>query len=223
MREQKSRGRLRISGSTQRLLDLALTSAGLLVLAPVLIITGGAVRLKLGSPIIFRQMRPGLHARPFHLLKFRTMTNSCDADGRLLDDARRLTTLGGFLRRTSLDELPELINVLRGDMSLVGPRPLRMQYLDRYTRTQFQRHNVRPGITGWAQVNGRNSIDWEERFKLDIWYVNNRSLTLDLRILWMTVAAVIRREGISQEGHVTMPEFEGEARSQRVRDRSWRQ
>lgn len=159
--------------------------------------------------MLFRQMRPGLHGEPFTLYKFRTMTDARDADGNLLPDAQRLTRFGRFLRSTSLDELPELWNVLKGDMSLVGPRPLLMQYLERYTPEQKRRHEVRPGITGWAQVNGRNAITWEEKFALDVWYVDNQSLWLDLRILMLTVWKVLRREAISQAGNATMTEFMG--------------
>jgi lipopolysaccharide/colanic/teichoic acid biosynthesis glycosyltransferase len=163
----------------------------------------------MGLPILFRQQRPGLHGKPFTLLKFRTMTDARDAQGNLLPDAERLTPFGSFLRRTSLDELPAFFNVLRGDMSLMGPRPLLMAYLDRYTPEQARRHEVRPGITGWAQVNGRNAITWEQKFVLDVWYVDNWSLWLDLKILFLTGWKVLRREGISQEGHATMPEFLG--------------
>lgn len=180
------------------------------MLAPALTIVALLVRLNMGRPVFFRQLRPGIHSRPFTLLKFRTMAASHGRDGRLLSDAERLTGLGRFLRRTSVDELPELINVLRGDMSLVGPRPLLMHYLDRYSREQMRRHEVRPGITGWAQVNGRNAITWEKKFELDIWYVDNRSLGLDLKILWMTVVAVATRRGISAAGNATMPEFVGQ-------------
>jgi len=167
------------------------------------------VALLLGTPVLFRQQRPGLGGRPFWLLKFRTMTEARDARGNLLPDAARLTAFGRFLRATSLDELPELLNVLKGDMSLVGPRPLLMQYLDRYTPEQARRHEVRPGITGWAQVNGRNAITWEEKFKLDVWYVDNWSLWLDIKIIFMTVWKIFKREGISQPGQATMEEFRG--------------
>jgi sugar transferase EpsL len=163
----------------------------------------------MGSPVFFKQQRPGLHGKPFYMFKFRTMTNACDGDGCLLPDCDRLTPLGRFLRSTSLDELPELFNVLKGDMSLVGPRPLLMQYLDRYTPEQYRRHEVRPGVTGWAQVNGRNALSWEEKFEMDVWYVENRSFWLDLKILWMTLLKVVRREGISGDGCETMTEFEG--------------
>jgi len=161
----------------------------------------------MGTPVLFRQRRPGLHGKPFICYKFRTMTDSRDSDGSLLPDSERLTGFGRFLRKTSLDELPELFNVLKGDMSLVDPRPLLMQYLDRYTPEQARRHEVKPGITGWAQVNGRNALTWEEKFKLDVWYVNNRSLWLDLKIIAMTIWKILIREGINQPGQATMEEF----------------
>lgn len=167
------------------------------------------VRWKLGSPVFFRQVRPGLHGRPFRMLKFRTMTDQRDSHGQLLPDAQRLTSFGRFLRSTSLDELPELWNVLRGNMSLVGPRPLLMEYLPLYTPEQARRHEVRPGITGWAQVNGRNALSWNERFRLDVWYVDNQSLMLDLRILWRTFHKVLARDGINQAGEATMSKFTG--------------
>lgn len=193
----------------KRLFDLLLSFGLLLGLALPLLLLWGLVRCKLGSPVLFRQVRPGLHGRPFMMIKFRTMTDERGADGELLPDARRLTSFGRFLRATSLDELPELWNVLRGEMSLVGPRPLLMEYLPLYSPEQARRHEVRPGITGWAQVNGRNALSWEERFKLDVWYVDHRSLWLDLRILWLTVRKVIVREGISAQGEATMPRFTG--------------
>ncbi len=193
----------------KRLFDLLLSFGLLLILALPLLLLWGLVRCKLGSPVLFRQVRPGLHGRPFMMVKFRTMTDERGADGELLPDAQRLTSFGRFLRATSLDELPELWNVLRGEMSLVGPRPLLMEYLPLYSPEQARRHEVRPGITGWAQVNGRNALSWEERFKLDVWYVDHRSLWLDLRILWLTVRKVIVREGISAQGEATMPKFTG--------------
>jgi lipopolysaccharide/colanic/teichoic acid biosynthesis glycosyltransferase len=193
----------------KRLFDLLLSFGLLLALALPLLLLWGLVRRKLGSPVLFRQVRPGLHGRPFMMVKFRTMTDERGADGELLPDAQRLTTFGRFLRAASLDELPELWNVLRGEMSLVGPRPLLMEYLPLYSPEQARRHEVRPGITGWAQVNGRNALSWEERFKLDVWYVDHRSLWLDLRILWLTVRKVIVREGISAQGEATMPRFTG--------------
>ncbi len=170
----------------------------------------------MGTPILFRQLRPGLRGRPFTLLKFRTMRDARDSHGNLLPDAQRMTSLGRFLRRTSLDELPQLINVVKGDMSLVGPRPLLMEYLERYTLEQGRRHEVRPGITGWAQVNGRNAISWEERFSHDVWYVDHRTLWLDLRILVSTAGRVLHGEGISPSGLVTMEEFRGTAQGRRT-------
>jgi sugar transferase EpsL len=180
-----------------------------LVLSPLLLAVAGIVRIFLGSPVLFRQSRPGYKARPFTCIKFRTMTDRRDANGQLLSDAERLTPLGRFLRSTSLDELPELINVIGGEMSLVGPRPLLMQYLDRYTPEQMRRHEVKPGITGWAQINGRNAVSWEQKFAFDIWYVENRSFWRDLKILALTPWKTLKRQGISNEGHVTMPEFMG--------------
>ena len=193
----------------KRLLDLALTIPALLVLAPLGIAIGAAARVKLGAPVLFRQRRPGRDEAIFELIKFRTMTDERDESGTLLPDDRRLTSFGNRLRRTSLDELPTLWNVLRGDMSLVGPRPLLIQYLDRYTQEQRRRHEVAPGITGWAQVNGRNALTWKEKFELDVWYVENVSLRTDLAILWRTVAHVLWQHGIAAEGHATMPEFMG--------------
>ena len=193
----------------KRLFDLLLTVPSLILLAPLLLLLALLVRLKLGSPVLFRQRRPGLRGRAFTLMKFRTMTDARDADGRLLPDGERLTGFGKFLRATSLDELPELFNVLKGEMSLVGPRPLLMEYLDRYTSEQARRHEVKPGLTGWAQVNGRNALQWEDKFKLDVWYVDRASLWLDLRILARTLIQLVKREGISAEGHATMPFFAG--------------
>lgn len=193
----------------KRVFDLLLSLGGLLILALPLLLLCTLVRRKLGSPVLFRQVRPGLHGRPFMLVKFRTMTEERGANGELLSDAQRLTAFGRFLRASSLDELPELWNVLRGEMSLVGPRPLLMEYLPLYSPEQARRHEVRPGITGWAQVNGRNAVSWDARFVLDVWYVDHRSLWLDLRILWLTVRKVIVREGISAQGEATMPRFTG--------------
>lgn len=193
----------------KRLFDIAASAVAIAVLSPVLLGLAAAIRWKLGSPVLFRQQRPGLGGCPFWLLKFRTMTDARGADGVLLPDSERLTRFGRFLRATSLDELPELINVLKGDMSLVGPRPLLMQYLERYTPEQARRHEVRPGITGWAQVNGRNAITWEEKFKLDVWYVDNWSLWLDIKIIFTTVWKIFKREGINQAGQATMEEFKG--------------
>jgi lipopolysaccharide/colanic/teichoic acid biosynthesis glycosyltransferase len=203
----------------KRTMDILLSALALLCLAPILAGIALAIRLTMGGPVLFRQTRPGLHGRPFCLLKFRTMTEARDARGRLLDDAQRLTGFGRWLRRTSLDELPELLNVLKGDMSLVGPRPLLMQYLPRYSPEQARRHEVRPGLTGWAQVNGRNALSWEEKFALDVWYVDNRSILLDLRILLITVRQVVTARGITAEGHATMPEFTGNRRVDRATSR----
>jgi lipopolysaccharide/colanic/teichoic acid biosynthesis glycosyltransferase len=193
----------------KRLFDRAAALVGLIVLAPVLAAVALLVRVRLGTPVLFRQVRPGLGGRPFTVAKFRTMLDKRDREGRPLPDAERLTRVGLFMRSSSLDELPQLWSVLRGDLSLVGPRPLLTQYLERYTPEQARRHEVLPGITGWAQVNGRNSLSWEEKFALDIWYVDNWSLALDAKILLMTLRRVARREGISQAGHATMTEFMG--------------
>ena len=193
----------------KRLLDLSIALAAIVVLAPLLLTVAAIVRWRLGSPVVFRQRRPGLLGKPFNLLKFRTMTTATDNHGRLLPDEKRLAGTGRILRATSLDELPELINVLKGHMSLVGPRPLLMQYLDRYTPEQVRRHEVKPGITGWAQVKGRNALSWEKKFQLDLWYVDHDSFWLDLKILFLTFWQVLGRGGISAEGHVTMPEFMG--------------
>ena len=193
----------------KRLFDMLAAAGALLLLAPVLLLLAVLIRSRLGSPVLFRQARPGRGGEPFTMLKFRTMTDERDEQGQLLPDADRLTGFGRWLRSTSLDELPELINVLRGDMSLVGPRPLLMEYLPLYNERQRRRHDVRPGITGWAQVNGRNAITWEEKFELDVWYVEHQSLWLDLRILWRTVIAVLKRSDIEHEGEATMPRFTG--------------
>lgn len=193
----------------KRALDVAAAGAGLLVLSPVLLATALAVRVGLGSPILFRQVRPGRDGRPFEMLKFRTMLDARGADGNPLSDAERLTRFGRWLRSTSLDELPELWNVLRGDMSLVGPRPLLMQYLPLYTPEQARRHGARPGITGWAQVNGRNALSWDDKFALDVWYVDHQTFWLDVKILFLTLARVFRREGISQQGEATAAAFTG--------------
>ena len=193
----------------KRLFDFILALCGALALALPLLILVWLLRCKLGSPVFFRQVRPGLHGKPFEMVKFRTMTSERGPDGQLLLDAVRLTPFGRFLRATSLDELPELWNVLKGDMSLVGPRPLLMEYLPLYTPEQARRHQVRPGITGWAQVNGRNAISWEDKFNLDVWYVNNSSLWLDIKILWLTARKVLLRDGISAKGEATMTKFTG--------------
>lgn len=194
----------------KRILDLALTLPALIVAAPVLGLVALLVRIKLGAPVLFRQQRPGLHGQPFTLLKFRTMTAARDHQGHLLSDSERLTPFGRFLRSTSLDELPELVNVLKGDMSLVGPRPLLMQYLSRYSPEQMRRHETRPGLTGWAQINGRNTLSWQEKFTLDVWYVDHWTLRLDLYILLITIWKIIKREGISEPGQATAQEFMGE-------------
>jgi lipopolysaccharide/colanic/teichoic acid biosynthesis glycosyltransferase len=194
----------------KRAIDVCLAAAALLVLWTVLLVVAVAVRLGLGSPVLFRQLRGGYRGRTFHVMKFRTMTDARDEHERLLPDAARLTRLGHFLRSSSLDELPQLLNVLRGDMSFVGPRPLDARYLTRYSPEQARRHELRPGITGWAQVNGRNELTWPQRFKYDVWYVDNWSLGLDLKILFLTALRVLRREGISSKGEATAPEFLGE-------------
>jgi lipopolysaccharide/colanic/teichoic acid biosynthesis glycosyltransferase len=193
----------------KRLFDLIVVIIALPALALPMLVLMWVVRSKLGSPVFFRQERPGLHGQPFEMVKFRTMTDSRRADGEPLPDALRIGPFGRFLRTTSLDELPELWNVLKGDMSLVGPRPLLMEYLPLYTPEQARRHEVRPGITGWAQVNGRNAISWEERFELDVWYTDHRSMWLDIKILWLTIKKVAVREGISASGEATMPKFTG--------------
>ena len=193
----------------KRLFDITAAFAALLLLALPLALLTWQVRRKLGSPAFFRQVRPGMHGQPFEMVKFRTMTDARGPDGALLPDADRLTPFGRFLRASSLDELPALWNVLKGDMSLVGPRPLLMEYLPLYSPQQARRHEVRPGITGWAQVNGRNALGWDEKFKLDVWYVDHRSLWLDIKILWLTVKKVLVREGISAAGEATMPRFTG--------------
>lgn len=196
----------------KRFLDLALASIILLAASPLISALALLVRLKLGPSVIFQQQRPGLQGEPFTLYKFRTMSDCRDGTGNLLSDAERLTPFGSFLRSTSLDELPELWNVLKGEMSLVGPRPLLIQYVDRYTPEQARRHEVKPGITGWAQVNGRNDLTWEEKFRLDVWYVDHLSLSLDLKIITLTLWKLLRREGISQPGEATAREFTGVGR-----------
>lgn len=206
-----SRQQVRTGSLLKRAVDVGGASLGLVVTSPLLLgvaLVGWGVH---GRPILFRQTRPGLHGRSFRLYKFRTMRDDRDSSGCLVSDAERLTTFGRWLRATSLDELPELFNVLKGDMSLVGPRPLLVDYLSLYTPEQARRHDVRPGITGWAQVNGRNALSWEEKFRLDVWYVENRSFLLDLKILLITVLRVIRREGISHYGEATMTRFTGSA------------
>lgn len=195
----------------KRFFDIVTAGSALLLLGLPMLALAWYVRRKLGSPVLFRQKRPGFKGRPFDMVKFRTMTDELSSDGQLLPDADRLTSFGHFLRATSLDELPELWNVLKGDMSLVGPRPLLVEYLPLYSAEESRRHEVRPGITGWAQVNGRNALSWQEKFKLDVWYVDNRSMWLDLKILWMTLRKVVVREGISAAGEATMPRFTGSA------------
>jgi sugar transferase EpsL len=192
----------------KRAFDLLATAVGGALISPLVAVLAVLVRWRLGSPVLFRQVRPGLHTEPFELIKFRTMTDERDAEGQLLPDEQRLTRFGRTLRSTSLDELPELWNVLRGDMSLVGPRPLLMAYLPHYTPREARRHEVRPGITGWSQVNGRNAPSWDQRLEMDVWYVEHRSLWLDLRILALTLLRVVRREGITTEGHATAPRFD---------------
>lgn len=193
----------------RRILDIFVSAVGILLLAPFFLFIAWQVSRKLGSPVFFSQTRPGRYGRPFRMIKFRTMRNVFDGSGHLLPDSDRMTPFGSFLRSSSLDELPELWNVLKGDMSLVGPRPLLMEYLSLYSQEQYRRHEVRPGITGWAQINGRNALSWEEKFALDVWYVDNRSLWLDIKILFLTIKRVVMRDGISADGEVTMPKFTG--------------
>ena len=192
----------------KRIFDITLTLIGALFLFPVFLLTALMVKIKLGAPLFFKQVRPGLNGNLFNMYKFRSMTNECDKDGNLLIDEVRLTKFGKFLRSTSLDELPGLWNVLKGDMSLVGPRPLLVEYLPLYSKKQSRRHEVKPGITGWAQVNGRNAISWDEKFDLDVWYVDNQSFWLDIKILWLTLQKVISRDGVSPEGVDIMPRFD---------------
>lgn len=193
----------------KRVFDIVASFIGLIVLFPVIAITAWQIRRKLGSPVLFRQVRPGLNGTPFEMIKFRTMRDALDRDGNPLPDSERMTPFGSFLRATSLDELPELLNVLKGDMSLVGPRPLLMEYLPLYSAEQYRRHEVRPGVTGWAQINGRNALSWNEKFALDIWYVDNQSLLLDVKIIFRTVRKVVVRDGISADGEVSMSKFTG--------------
>jgi sugar transferase EpsL len=198
-----------VNDQLKRLFDVMVATALLVLLSPVLAAVAAVVALTMGRPVLFRQQRPGLDGKAFTILKFRTMVDASDPDGNRLPDALRITRVGRFLRRTSLDELPELVNVIRGDMSLVGPRPLLAEYLPRYSQEQARRHDVRPGITGWSQVNGRNALTWEEKFALDVWYVDHRSLRLDLRILRMTIGNVVKGEGIAHPGVATMEPFRG--------------
>lgn len=193
----------------KRSFDIVASGLGLLLLAPVIAVVAILIQRKLGSPVLFRQTRPGLYGKPFEMVKFRTMLDATDENGHSLPDDQRMTPFGSFLRSTSLDELPELWNVLKGDMSLVGPRPLLMEYLSLYSKEQYRRHELRPGVTGWAQVNGRNAISWEDKFRLDVWYVDNHSLWLDLKILFLTVKKVLVRDGISGDGELTMSRFSG--------------
>ena len=193
----------------KRLFDFFTSALGLLLLSPVIAIVAWNIRRKLGSPVLFRQVRPGLDGKPFEMIKFRTMRDAVDAQGNPLPDFERMTPFGPFLRSTSLDELPELWNVLKGDMSLVGPRPLLMEYLPLYSPEQYRRHETRPGVTGWAQVNGRNALGWEDKFKLDVWYVDNQSFWLDFKIIFLTIKKVLIKDGISADGHATMPHFKG--------------
>ena len=196
---------------SKRILDLVITVPGLILISPLILILTVLVRVQHGSPVLFSQVRPGYQGKLFTLRKFRTMSDTRDSQGNLLPDEERLTPLGRFLRASSLDELPELINILKGEMSLIGPRPLLVQYLERYSPEQARRHEVLPGMTGWAQVNGRNAITWEDKFRLDVWYVDHWSLILDIKILGQTFIKVIKREGISQPGHATAEEFLGNA------------
>jgi lipopolysaccharide/colanic/teichoic acid biosynthesis glycosyltransferase len=201
-----------LSFLVKKLIDRTVAGLGLIATAPIMAAAAAAIAVSMGRPVLFRQRRPGLHGRPFEIAKFRTMRDASDARGVPLSDAERLTPLGRFLRSTSIDELPQLWNVLRGEISLVGPRPLLVKYLDRYDREQARRHDVLPGLTGWAQIHGRNAVDWDERFRLDVWYVDHWSVRLDLEILSRTVWMLVRREGIRQRGHATMPEFTGSGR-----------
>jgi sugar transferase EpsL len=202
----------------KRLLDLFLASLVLIIGLPLFVLLAALIRIKLGAPVFFRQLRPGLHGQPFELIKFRTMSDGRDLQGELLPDERRITSLGLSLRRYSLDELPQFINVIKGDMSLVGPRPLLMEYLPLYTAEQARRHRVKPGITGWAQVNGRNAITWEDKFRLDTWYVDHQSLGLDVKILLLTVLNILRPRGVNQTGYATMSRFTGRHQSGKEHD-----
>lgn len=193
----------------KRAVDIFASLFGLILLSPIILILSLCIRCKLGAPVLFRQIRPGMNGKPFEMVKFRTMRDALDAQGVPLPDDKRMTPFGSFLRASSLDELPELWNVLKGDMSLVGPRPLLMEYLPLYSQEQYRRHEVRPGVTGWAQINGRNALSWEDKFKLDVWYIDNRSIMLDFKILLLTVKKVLVRDGISAEGEVTMSKFTG--------------
>lgn len=193
----------------KRVIDFAGALIGLIVLSPVILVVAALIKRRLGGPVLFRQVRPGLGGKPFEMIKFRTMRDACDSNGVPLPDSQRMTPFGSFLRSSSLDELPELWNVLKGEMSLVGPRPLLMEYLPLYNERQYLRHKVRPGVTGWAQINGRNALGWPEKFELDVWYVENRSLWLDVKIIALTIKKVVKRDGISASGEVTMSKFTG--------------
>lgn len=199
----------------KQFIDIFVSAIALIILSPVIAFVAWKISKKLGSPVLFRQVRPGLNGKPFTMVKFRTMRDAIDKNGNPLPDSERMTPFGNFLRSTSLDELPELWNVLKGDMSLVGPRPLLMEYLPLYSKEQARRHEVRPGVTGWAQINGRNAISWEEKFKLDVWYVDNQSFWLDIKILFLTVKKVFIRDGISAEGEATMSKFTGSSSRQK--------
>ncbi|MDO8254146.1 sugar transferase [Shewanella algae] len=202
----------------KRLFDFFTSLCGLILLSPIIALVAWKIRKNLGTPVLFRQTRPGLHGKAFEMVKFRTMKDAFDEQGNPLADSERMTPFGDKLRNSSLDELPELWNVLKGDMSLVGPRPLLMQYLPLYSKEQARRHEARPGVTGWAQINGRNAISWEEKFKLDVWYVDNRNMWLDIKILFLTVKKVFVREGISADGHVTIEPFTGQAKQGEAND-----
>ncbi|EKT4496635.1 sugar transferase [Pseudomonas sp. TYF_15] len=193
----------------KRIIDFAGALIGLIVLSPIILVVAVLIKRRLGGPVLFRQVRPGLGGKPFEMIKFRTMRDACDSSGVPLPDSQRMTPFGSFLRSSSLDELPELWNVLKGEMSLVGPRPLLMEYLPLYNERQYLRHKVRPGVTGWAQINGRNALGWPEKFELDVWYVENRSLWLDIKIIALTVKKVVKKDGISASGEVTMSKFTG--------------
>ncbi len=198
----------------KRIFDFVTAGMLLIILSPIIVLTALLVRMKLGSPVVFKQERPGWHGKPFFVYKFRTMTSEKDSLGQLLPDHLRLTVFGSFMRKFSLDELLQLVNVLKGELSLIGPRPLLMEYLPLYTQEQARRHSVRPGITGWAQIHGRNAVTWEERFERDVWYVENQSLALDIKILLLTVKKVMKSEGVSNTNHVTMPVFQGTTSNQ---------
>ncbi|WP_134647804.1 sugar transferase [Vibrio diabolicus] len=202
----------------KRLFDFCASLFGLVLLSPIIALVAWKIRKNLGSPVLFRQTRPGLNGKPFEMVKFRTMKDAVDAQGNPLPDSERMTPFGDKLRNSSLDELPELWNVLKGEMSLVGPRPLLMQYLPLYSKEQARRHEVRPGVTGWAQINGRNAISWEDKFKLDVWYVDNRNLWLDIKILFLTVKKVFVKEGISADGHVTIEPFTGQVKQGKIHE-----